>query len=61
MHKFAYNLIIIAPKTNFTNLILFEHAVFRVATQPGKPGKVREFQHFVHHSGKVREFENFKA
>ena len=46
----------------------------RVATQPGKPGKVREFdilpknqgkvrefQHFIQNSGKVREFENFKA
>ena len=46
----------------------------RVATQPGKPGKVKEFdiwpkyqkivrkfQHFIQNSGKIWEFENFNA
>ena len=33
----------------------------RVATQPGKPGKVREFDILPKNQGKVREFENFNA
>ena len=33
----------------------------KVATQPGEPGKVREFDIRLKNQGKVREFENFKA